>query len=87
MMDVRKLFRHNPLYGIDFYSDPLYRTLTDTTWKSGPRGIRMTSRKTISDTNDYTRIDDFYSKLVERNSYIKNNQAIDDSSLAKLNRQ
>ncbi|HEY7082590.1 MAG TPA: hypothetical protein VH500_23105 [Nitrososphaeraceae archaeon] len=87
MMAVRKLFRHDPLYRIDFSSDPLYQTLTDTTWKSGPRGIRMTSRKTISDTNDYLRIDDFYSKLVERNSCIKNNQVIDDSVLEKLNRQ
>ena len=61
MLAVRKLFRHDPLYRIEFSSDPLYRTPTDTTWKSGPRGIRMTSRKTINDTNDYIRLDDFYS--------------------------
>jgi hypothetical protein len=47
----------------------------------------MTSRKIIRDINDYIHVDDFYSKLVERNSYIKNNQVIDDSELVELNRQ
>ena len=47
----------------------------------------MDSHEIIREPDDYIRIDDFYSKLVERDSYIKNNQVIDDFTLAELNRQ
>jgi len=43
--------------------------------------------KIFRETNGYIRIDDFYSKLVERDSYIKNSQVINDFTLAELNRQ
>jgi hypothetical protein len=47
-------------------------------------------RRMISSVNDYTRVDDFYSKLVERNLYLMNviaNQPIDDIALLKLNKK
>ena len=47
--------------------------------------------KLIKSVNDYTRIDDFYSKLAQRNSYIRscivNNYLIDDNDLLKLNKK
>ena len=50
--------------------------------------LKMLKRKSkiISEMNDYLRIDDFYSKLAERNSYI-NSGSIDDSALKELNKQ
>jgi hypothetical protein len=45
---------------------------------------RIISSRSI---NDYIRIDDFYTKLDERNSYIENNQTIDDIALLKLNKK
>jgi hypothetical protein len=47
----------------------------------------MTNRDIICEINDYISVDDFYLKLVERNSYIENNQVIDDFELARLNSQ
>jgi hypothetical protein len=48
-------------------------------------------RRIISSINDYIRIDDFYSKLAERNSYIQNtmenNHLIDNIALLKLNKK
>jgi hypothetical protein len=43
-------------------------------------------RRRISNINDYMRIDDFYSILAERNSYIQN-QALDGAALVKLNKK
>lgn len=40
----------------------------------------------IYEINDYLRVDDFYSKLAERNSYIKS-ASIDDTALVKLNKE
>jgi hypothetical protein len=103
MIEVRKSLRHNPLDPNTFESQdtfksrwrwlprPMPRPITDsgvdTIWK-----VRYSrtgdSHKIIKETNDYIRVDDFYSKLVERDSYIKNNnQVIDDFTLAELNMQ
>ena len=45
----------------------------------------------IRNVNDYIRIDDFYSKLAERNSYInsciENKHLIDDTALLKINKK
>ena len=62
----------------------------DATWKEGAGNVlgrKLNSRKIINEINDYIRVNDFYSKLVERDSYIKNNEVIDDFTLAELNRQ
>ncbi len=82
MMDVRKALRE---------------TLSNKTFKShGSRLLLPTDtyallpidkRRVVSDINDYMHIDDFYSKLAERNSYINNNQAIDELALVKLNKK
>jgi hypothetical protein len=45
-------------------------------------GVRK--NEVISEINDYVRVDDFYSKLAERNDYIG---AIDDTALKKLNKE
>ena len=48
----------------------------------------MDRRKVFSDINDYRRVDDFYSKLHERNSYVESHtSAIDDIALRKLNKE
>jgi hypothetical protein len=48
-------------------------------------------RRLINDIKDYIRVDDFYSKLIERDSYIRdkrnNTQDIDDIVLMKLNKK
>jgi len=41
----------------------------------------------IHEINDYLRVEDFYLKLAERNSYIDNKKAIDDIALLKLNKK
>ena len=52
---------------------------------------RRNARAIITSINDYMRIDDFYSKLAERNSYIenttRNNRLIDNIILFKLNKK
>jgi hypothetical protein len=48
---------------------------------------RIDSRNLITEINDYIRVDGLYSKLVERNSYIRNNSVINNFTLAELNRQ
>jgi len=48
---------------------------------------RIDNRNLIREINDYIRVDGFYSKLVERNSYIQNNSVINDFTLAELNRK
>ena len=60
-------------------------TYTDAEYRGYLKVLKRKS-KIISEMNDYLRIDDFYSKLAERNSYI-NSGSIDDSILKELNRQ
>jgi hypothetical protein len=48
-------------------------------------------RMLIKSVNDFIRLDDFYSKLAQRNSYIysciRNNHLIDDNDFLKLNKK
>jgi hypothetical protein len=53
--------------------------------------IAMEGYKKIISINDYICINDFYSKLAERNSYInsciENKHLIDDTALLKINKK
>jgi hypothetical protein len=92
MMDVRRGFKDNIL-NKHVFSDrwwqkspselkKYYKSKSDRVTYYAIRG----NRNPIKDINDYIRIDDFYSKLRERNSYIDNSQPIDDIALLKLNK-
>ena len=89
--DVRKSLRADPFNKEILLVKPGH---SDTAWAQPIRGLRgfllrrrEDKRKKFISENDYTRIDDSYSKLTERNSYIQNNQVIEDFTLAELNRQ
>jgi hypothetical protein len=99
MMDVRKSLRHDQLSSDTTVTNLIWETgdLTrlydfSSSWnlfRSYNRPFRYIKdkHKIFRETNGYIRIDDFYSKLVERDSYIKNSQVINDFTLAELNRQ
>jgi hypothetical protein len=91
LMQIRRSLRYNPLAR---HIVPV----ANACWQGGinysyffalgPTFKRhLSNDEIINEIRDFVRIDDFYSKLVERNSYIRNNQVINDFELAELNRQ
>jgi hypothetical protein len=73
MMRVRRSIRNNPLSLEPFHDSWSENTIpsaeTDKQYGKRLKLIRH-KRKIIKEINDYLRIDDFYWKLAERNSYI-----------------
>ena len=102
MMDFRKFYRLDPLTPhiiSDFnwtyiYQNPIQPSDYPFPYHYGakfanyiiPRIMRGDKRILTNEINDYLRVDDFYSKLAERNSYI-NKGVIDDIVLKKLNKE
>jgi len=89
MMSFRRSVRNDPLSRKPFYDSWTEDTISTETFTDAEyrRYLKMLKRKSkiISEMNDYLRVDDFYSKLAERNSYI--NSGNDDSVLKDLNKQ
>ncbi len=82
-MDVRKVLRerlsNRMIFSDEYWTRPRYKHRKHLSIRE-KRGM-------INNINDYIRMDDFYSKLAERNSYIRNNQAINDIEVVKLNKK
>lgn len=96
MMDVRKALRET-FSNKKIFSDKYWTTKRLPSYKYWTTRLLLPTyasallpitdkRRVVSDITDYMRIDDFYSKLAERNSSINNNQ-IDDIALVKLNKK
>lgn len=70
-MEVRRVLR-NDLANKDIFSE-VWFVMSDK------------QRNAINNINDYLLVDDFYSELRKRNSYIRDS-AIDESKLSELNK-
>ncbi len=85
IIDARKLLKSHPFTQANLPTDEIWKRGLDYSVLSVSifSERHMDSHEIIREPDDYIRIDDFYSKLVERDSYIKNNQVIDDFTLAE----